>query len=523
MATPQVTSGRGYRAPVAGLTLVLVLAPVLFTGLLLVRRGGPELIRVADDVTQLAAASLAAVCATVRASRCRGRRRGAWSALAGGLACWALGQALWSYYELIAGRQTPFPSLADAGYLMLPVGALAALWLYPTGPHNAHARIRLLLDGVTAATSLFVISWTTALGAVAHTPADSRFGFVVSLAYSVADLGLCTVTLLVLSRSQVRRRAPLLLLGTGLLAMAVADSGFAYLTAVGRYHSGSLIDAGWVSAFCLLALAAVAERDTGAAARGSDDLHVHSITLLPYLPLFVAAAVVAGQWAVGGHVGRVEQVAVVVLFALVLLRQATTLWENQRLTVTVAARDRELRHLAFHDPLTGLANRALFTDRLDHAIELHRRELRPLAVLLLDLDDFKHVNDSLGHPVGDELLIRVAERLRASLRAVDTVARLGGDEFAVLIEGGDIDPRRVADRVQASFEMPFDVGVESLRMQASIGLATDSPELRELTAIDLLRYADLAMYQAKNAGKHSLAVYQPTGSYTAEGVAASQS
>jgi diguanylate cyclase len=189
----------------------------------------------------------------------------------------------------------------------------------------------------------------------------------------------------------------------------------------------------------------------------------------------------------------------------------------------VAARDRELRHLAFHDPLTGLANRALFTDRLDHAIELHRRELRPLAVLLLDLDDFKHVNDSLGHPVGDELLIRVAERLRASLRAVDTVARLGGDEFAVLIEGGDIDPRRVADRVQASFEMPFDVGVESLRMQASIGLATDSPELRELTAIDLLRYADLAMYQAKNAGKHSLAVYQPTGSYTAEGVAASQS
>jgi hypothetical protein len=218
------------------------------------------------------------------------------------------------------------PSLADVGYLLLPVGALAALWLYPTGPSTAHATIRLLLDGLTAATALFVISWTTALGAVAHTPADSRFGFVVSLAYPVADLGLCTVTLLVLSRAQVRRRAPLLLLGTGLLAMAVADSGFAYLTAVGRYHSGSLID-----------------------------------------------------------------------------------------------------------------------------------------------------------------------------------------------------PRRVADRVLASFEVTFHVGVERLRMRASIGLATDSPELRELTAIELLRYADLAMYQAKNAGKHSLAVYQPTGSYTAEGVAASQS
>jgi diguanylate cyclase len=88
----------------------------------------------------------------------------------------------------------------------------------------------------------------------------------------------------------------------------------------------------------------------------------------------------------------------------VLLRQATTLRENQRLTATVAARERELRHLAFHDPLTGLANRALVADRLDHAIELHRRELRPLAVLLLDLDDFKRVNDSLGYPVGDELL-----------------------------------------------------------------------------------------------------------------------
>ena len=103
------------------------------------------------------------------------------------------------------------------------------------------------------------------------------------------------------------------------------------------------------------------------------------------------------------------------------------------------ALEQELRHQAFHDALTGLANRALFEDRLAHALAGARRHGRPIAVLFLDLDDFKTINDSLGHAVGDELLRTAARRIAAEVRVTDTAARLGGDEFAVLLETMDED------------------------------------------------------------------------------------
>ena len=156
---------------------------------------------------------------------------------------------------------------------------------------------------------------------------------------------------------------------------------------------------------------------------------------------------------------------------------------------------------AFRDRLTGLANRALFLDRLDHALERGERALTPVAVLFLDLDDFKVVNDSFGHPVGDQLLISAAQRLASVTRASDTLARFGGDEFAVLIEGGAM-PRTaedLAERILGAFEVPFDVGAEVLHVGVSIGVAVRQPGGGSATY--LLRDADLAMYEAKRNGK----------------------
>ena len=160
----------------------------------------------------------------------------------------------------------------------------------------------------------------------------------------------------------------------------------------------------------------------------------------------------------------------------------------------------ELRHLAFHDSLTGLANRALFEDRLQHALSGVARQGAGVAVLFVDLDDFKTLNDSLGHAVGDVLLRAVGDRLREGLRGSDTAARLGGDEFALLLEGVP-DPQaalQTAQRLLASLEPPFDVDGRHLAVTASIGVA---PALggRE-TMAELMRNADLAMYDAKRRG-----------------------
>lgn len=159
-----------------------------------------------------------------------------------------------------------------------------------------------------------------------------------------------------------------------------------------------------------------------------------------------------------------------------------------------------LEQQALHDALTGLPNRRLFLDRLGHALSRSHRHRRPVAVMFLDLDRFKLVNDSLGHEVGDQLLIMVAERLKACLRLGDTVARLGGDEFTLLIEEvtDEYTPVEVAKRIVAVLEEPFKLADHDLTITTSIGIAQSVGA--EGNSADMLRNADIAMYRAKQNG-----------------------
>ena len=169
--------------------------------------------------------------------------------------------------------------------------------------------------------------------------------------------------------------------------------------------------------------------------------------------------------------------------------------------------ERRLRHLAFHDALTGLSNREVLQDRLSHALGRAGRTGQPLAVLLCDLDDFKDVNDTHGHAVGDRLLVAVAERLRGAARSTDTVARLGGDEFAILCEGirGHRDAIEIARRVLAAAEEPVQIDGRTLRAGVSIGIAVDDGRR---SGQDLLRDADIALYEAKADGKQRWSVHR---------------
>jgi diguanylate cyclase (GGDEF)-like protein/PAS domain S-box-containing protein len=171
--------------------------------------------------------------------------------------------------------------------------------------------------------------------------------------------------------------------------------------------------------------------------------------------------------------------------------------------------EERLAHQALHDPLTDLPNRTLFTDRLRQALARTRRREQYLAVMFMDLDNFKVINDSLGHKMGDRLLMAATKRIRTVLRPEDTVARLGGDEFVFLLEDTDLDGAiLVAERILEKLRVPFSLGGRELFVTASIGITVgDGSEKR---APDLLRDADLAMYRAKHAGKSCHAVFEET-------------
>ncbi len=179
-------------------------------------------------------------------------------------------------------------------------------------------------------------------------------------------------------------------------------------------------------------------------------------------------------------------------------RDITARWELEN----------ELRRKALHDPLTKLPNRALFMDRLEQALKQTERRKTSIAILFMDLDDFKSVNDTLGHEAGDQLLIEIARRLSGPVRDVDTVARLAGDEFTVLLEGLNEagDATLVAERILKSLEAPFKVKGRGIKVAASIGIAWASRS--DIAPGELLDKADRAMYRAKEGAGSRYEIYK---------------
>lgn len=183
---------------------------------------------------------------------------------------------------------------------------------------------------------------------------------------------------------------------------------------------------------------------------------------------------------------------------------------NDKLAIEITARkqvEEKILHMASHDNLTGLPNRALFKDRLDTAKNMAVRNQEKLAILFIDLDGFKAVNDTLGHKAGDLLLQEVARHLQASVRQSDTVARLGGDEFIILLNniGHAVAAEAVAKKILATFEQPISLEGKTTRVGASIGISIFPDHCNDTEK--LIIYADAAMYEIKKSGKNAYAFH----------------
>ncbi|SDP00365.1 diguanylate cyclase (GGDEF) domain-containing protein [Klenkia soli] len=465
--------------------------------------------RYVSNVVQLVAGLAAAATTAARARSATGRPRWSWGCLSAGTAAWSAGQAWWCWVQIVQGGEAPFPSFADVGFVAFPLLAGASLMLQPTSDGST-ARTRRALDAAMTSAAVGLVSWVTTLGAVvaANTGNDPLVGALL-VGYPMLDVLVIVLGTLTIARATTDR-LPQALVTVGLIAFSVSDSAFAYVAAEGDYD-GNLLDLGWIAGFLLIALAALCPASVAAPVqvsgqRAGEDTN-RSDHLL-YVPVAVAFAVTTVLAFRGRQLDGWELLTAGVVVALLLARQYLALRDNSQLATELATRESELRHQAFHDGLTGLANRALFLDRLDHALALHARDLRPVAVVFLDLDDFKVVNDTLGHAVGDELLVRVAERLTGAVRTGDTVARLGGDEFAVLLEDGG-DPMPIAAKVSAALVPPFTLRGDVVEVHASVGICELDADDAPLAADELLARSDTAMYSAKRSGKDRIVAYSP--------------
>jgi len=226
---------------------------------------------------------------------------------------------------------------------------------------------------------------------------------------------------------------------------------------------------------------------------------IASFLIVPWGGIVVAAVVILGTLSLG--YAAINYLSLIVLTAVTVVVYL--------LTRNLNIAHQENQYKAFHDGLTGLPNRALFLDRLQQALDRSSRDGVLRAVLFVDLDNFKVVNDSLGHKAGDELLTVVARRLRACLRPADTAARFGGDEFVVLLDGVTSvgDATRVAERIAEVLDSPIELGEREVVVGASVGIALAADHGIEPDVV--LRNADVAMYEAKKAGKGRSKMYDP--------------
>lgn len=307
-------------------SIVAGLTTLVFLLWMIVVIGGPRLTDGVDDVGELVAALVAGVACLVAAGHVSSRRS-RWVLLGASSFAWAVGEAVWTYYDLIRSVQVPFPSLADVGFLAAVPLAIAGLLLFPSSPHRAADRVLGILDGCIIAGSILFASWATVLSPLFHAHHDSALKQTLSLAYPSSDVVMVSLVIILFARAGKQNRGSLTLVMAGMVAFAVADTAFTYLTEVNNYGNGTFLDTGWVAGYLLIGLGAI--RAVYAPSTERAEPQVTTLSLVaPYVPVLAVLSVTSVELLLGHRLGGVAWIMVFALAILVLGRQLVILWDR---------------------------------------------------------------------------------------------------------------------------------------------------------------------------------------------------
>jgi diguanylate cyclase (GGDEF)-like protein len=403
------------------------------------------------------------------------------------------------------------PSVLDG--LFLAAYALLAVFLWQLGNRAEGRGRRDLLDITIVVSGLAPLCWQLLVHPLTKSATFSA-ALVTYLAYPVCVFALLAMTVRLAFVAR-RRTAPHLILAGWITLELAADLVFLRQAATGAYAYGQWWQALWIlSAGCVAALALhprlallLDRQPSRTVVSSTRRLYVLSASLaVPLLTIAFAELVHQGDLTVlfPAAIG-------LLLVVLVSLRLSGLMVDNAeqgRVQVHLQALSHELAHQALHDPLTGLGNRLLFAERADHALAQRlTNHDRAAAVLLLDLDDFKTINDTFGHEAGDRVLVEVARRLEHIARRGEGAFRLGGDEFAFVLSNAHLqDALHLADRICTALLDPYDLGPREITPVATIGVALANNGQSRST---LLAEADMAMYEGKRTGATNPSVYDP--------------
>ncbi|MBE3086878.1 MAG: EAL domain-containing protein, partial [Bacteroidetes bacterium] len=453
-----------------------------------------------------------------------------------------LGDILWAIIEL-GLKSSPFPSIADGPYLLFYPLFLAGIFILPSTRLSPTEWLKRILDLSIVMIAAILGFWIFIIGPILGTEITTPFlETLLTAVYPVGDLILLFALLVIIYyRSEKFIVGSIWILALGSIVMIVTDSIFSYQSLLGTYISGGALDLGYIISYLLFAFAGIYQAVAAQTYKEENTFPFKNLIIreriskvLAYMPYL---------WVVGAYYllrkyynseflinSDALFIGIGCIIGFVIIRQIITLTENnhlfsdlrkaleegnrqaaelnktnKNLQQEIIKRKRveeQLLHDTLHDGLTGLANRVLFLDRLVHAIEFTKRELEfHYSVLFLDIDNFKSINDNLGHLSGDQILIEIAKKLKNCARSIDTVARFGGDEFVFLLEHtmGNNSAISVADRILTEFQNPIIYKGKEVLIKCSIGIVQGISEYND--SEDILRDVDIALYRAKELGK----------------------